>query len=101
MRNYFVVQTPDGYRTFINLASVSDATYTPGSDAPESIRDVIDQAQNLFVIAMRQTVGSARTQNFFWWQGMAADIVQADFMKAVRGNEPVTTVLLPAEDWRG
>jgi hypothetical protein len=98
VRSYFVVQTADGYRTFINLASVSDATYTPGTDAPESIRSVVDQAQNLFVIAMRQTVGSSRTQNFFWWQGMAADIVQADFMKAIRGDERVTTVLLPAED---
>jgi hypothetical protein len=98
VRSYFVIQTPEGYRTYINLTSVSDATYTPGTEAPDSIKEAVDPAQNLFVIAMKQTVGSGRTQNFFWWQGMAADIVQADFMKAIRGSEPVTTVLLPAED---
>ena len=98
MRNFFVVQNPEGYRTFINLACVSDATYSPGNDAPDGIRDVIDVEQNLFVISMRQIVGTTRSQNYFWWQGLAADIVQADFMKAVRGNEPVTTVLLPAEE---
>lgn len=98
MRSYFVVQTPDGYRTFINLTAVSDACYTPGTEAPTAIKEAVDPAQNLFVIAMKQTIGEGRSQNFFWWQGMAADIVQADFMKAIRGNEPVTTVLLPAED---
>ena len=98
MRSFFVIQSPEGYRTFINLACVSDATYGPGSEAPDSIREMIDPEQNLFVIAMKQIVGNSRHQNFFWWQGMSADIVQADFMKAVRGNEPVTTVLLPAEE---
>jgi hypothetical protein len=47
---------------------------------------------------MRQVTGAQRTQNYFWWQGMEADIVQADFLKAIRANEPVYTVLLPAED---
>jgi hypothetical protein len=98
VRSYFVIQNPDGYKTFINLTCVSDATYGPGTDAPDTIRDLIDPAQNLFVIAMKQVVGNSRHQNFFWWQGMAADIVQADFMKAIRGSEPVTTVLLPAEE---
>ena len=98
MRSYFVIQNPDGYRTFINLACVSDATYGPGTEAPDSIRDMIDPEQNLFVVAMKQVVGTTNHQNFFWWQGMAADIVQADFMKAIRGSEPVTTVLLPAEE---
>lgn len=98
MRSFFIVQTPEGYRTAINLSCVSDATYGPGTEAPEAIRDVVDQAQNLFVIAMKQIVGVARGQNYFWWQGMAADIVQADFVKAIRAQEPVYTVLLPAED---
>jgi hypothetical protein len=98
VRSFFVVQNPDGYRTFINLACVSDATYSPGSEAPESIRDAVQQDQNLFVIAMKQIVGEGRGQNYFWWQGMSADIVQADFMKAIRASEPVITVLLPAED---
>jgi hypothetical protein len=98
VRNFFVVQNAAGYRTFINLACVSDAMYGPGSDAPEAIRDDVDDDQNLFVISMKQVVGEDRSQNYFWWQGMQADIVQADFMKAIRGNEPVTTVLLPAEE---
>jgi hypothetical protein len=98
VRKFFVVQNPQGYRTFINLACVSDASYAPGHDAPASIKTLADPEQNIFIISMRQIVGETRDQNYFWWQGMAADIVQADFMKAVRGNEPVTTVLLPAED---
>jgi hypothetical protein len=98
VRSFFVIQTPEGYRTYINLACVSDATYGPGTEAPDAIRDLIDAEQSLFVIAMKQIVGASRHQNFFWWQGMAADIVQADFMKAVRGSESVTTVLLPAEE---
>ena len=98
MRSFFVIQNPDGYRTYINLGCVSDATYGPGSEAPDAIRDLIDDDQPLFVIAMKQIVGESRHQNFFWWQGTAADIVQADFMKAIRGSEPVTTVLLPAEE---
>ena len=98
MASFFVIQTPEGYRTFINLGSVSDATYGPGTEAPDTIRSMIDPEQNLFVIAMKQIVGAAHSQNFFWWQGLAADIVQADFMKAIRGGEPVTTVLLPAEE---
>jgi hypothetical protein len=98
VRSFFVVQNPAGYRTYINLACVSDAMYGPGSDAPSAIRDEVDEDENLFVISMRQVVGEERSQNYFWWQGMQADIVQADFMKAIRGNEPVYTVLLPAED---
>ena len=97
MRSFFVIQSPEGYRTFINLGCVSDATYGPGTEAPDTIREMIDPEQNLFVIAMKQIVGNSHYQNFFWWQGMSADIVQADFMKAIRG-EPVTTVLLPAEE---
>lgn len=98
MRKFFVVQSAEGYRTYINLACVSDATYAPGNEAPTAIRDEVDENENLFVVSMRQITGENRSQNYFWWQGMAADIVQADFMKAIRGNEPVTTVLLPAED---
>lgn len=98
MRSFFVIQSPEGYRTYINLACVSDATYGPGTEAPDAIRDMIDEDQNLFVISMKQIVGENRSQNYFWWQGMAADIVQADFMKAIRGTEPITTVLLPAEE---
>jgi len=98
VRSFFVIQSPEGYRTFINLGCVSDATYGPGTEAPDTIREMIDPEQNLFVIAMKQIVGSSHHQNFFWWQGMSADIVQADFMKAIRGIEPVTTVLLPAEE---
>lgn len=98
MRKFFVVQSADGYRTYINLACVSDASYTSGHHAPDSLKEHVDQEENVFVVSMRQLTGEHRHQNYFWWQGMAADIVQADFMKAIRGNEPVTTVLLPAED---
>jgi hypothetical protein len=98
VRSFFVVQNPAGYRTFINLACVSDATYGPGSDAPDAIRELVDESENLFVISMKQIVGDSRSQNYFWWQGLEADIVQADFLKAVRANEPVYTVLLPAQD---
>jgi len=98
VRSFFVVQNPSGYRTFINLACVSDASYGPGNDAPDAIRDLIEEDQNVFVISMRQLTGENRAQNYFWWQGVQADIVQADFLKAIRANEPVFTVLLPAED---
>ncbi len=98
MRNFFVVQNPNGHRTFINLACVSDASYGPGSDAPDALRELVDEEENVFVISMKQVTGENRHQNYFWWQGIQADIVQADFLKAVRANEPVYTVLLPAED---
>jgi hypothetical protein len=98
VRSFFVVQSPSGHRTFINLSCVSDAIYGPGSDAPEALRELVDAEENIFVISMKQTTGENRHQNYFWWQGMQADIVQADFLKAVRANEPVFTVLLPAED---
>ena len=98
MRSFFVIQNPAGYRTFINLSCISDATYGPGRDAPDAIRDQVHPDENLFVISMKQIVGDPPTQNYFWWQGMEADIVQADFLKAVRANEPVYTVLLPAEE---
>jgi hypothetical protein len=98
VRSFFIVQNPSGYRTFINLASVSDATYGPGSDAPDAILEHVNAEENLFVISMKQIVGQSRSQNYFWWQGLQADIVQADFLKALRAGEPVYTVLLPAED---
>ncbi len=97
MRSFFVVQNPSGYRTFIDLNCVSDASYGPGNDAPDSTRHLVPDCQNVFVISMKQVTGEERHQNYFWWHGMEADIVQADFLKAVRGNEPVYTVLLPAE----
>jgi hypothetical protein len=37
VRSFFVVQVPSGYRIFINLGCVSDASYGPASDAPEAI----------------------------------------------------------------
>jgi hypothetical protein len=98
VRSFFVVQNPAGYRTFINLSCVADASYSPGTDAPDAIRELVDQEENVFVISMKQIVGQSRGQNYFWWQGLQADIVQADFLKAVRANEPIYTVLLPAED---
>jgi hypothetical protein len=42
VRSFFVVQNPAGYRTFINLSCVSDASYGPGSEAPDAIRIVQD-----------------------------------------------------------
>ena len=39
MRSFFVVQNPAGYRTFINLSCVSDASYGPASEAPDAIRN--------------------------------------------------------------
>jgi hypothetical protein len=98
VRSFFVVQNPAGYRTFINLSCVSDASYGPGTDAPDTLRGLVNEEENLFVISMKQIVGQSRSQNYFWWQGVQADIVQADFLKAIRTNEPLFTVLLPAED---
>ena len=98
MRSFFVVQNPAGYRTFINLSCVSDASYGPSSEAPDAIRNLVEEGQNVFVLSMKQLTGESRTQNYFWWQGLQADIVQADFLKAIRASEPVYTVLLPAED---
>ena len=98
MRSFFVVQNPAGYRTFINLSCVSDASYGPASEAPDAIRNLVEEGENVFVLSMKQLTGEGRTQNYFWWQGLQADIVQADFLKAIRASEPVYTVLLPAED---
>lgn len=98
MHNYLLVQSPGGGKTFINLACVSDAMYGIGESAPREIREKVGDGSTWFIVYMRQILGETRYQNYFWWQGVDADIVQEEFQKAVRNPQPLYTVVLPAED---
>ena len=98
MHSFLLVQSPDGYKTFINLAGVSDAWYGNAANAPQEIASKIKDRNNFFIVYTKQVLGETRYQNFFWWQGMDADIVQAEFQKALRQQQPLHPVILPAED---
>ncbi len=98
MTSFFLVQTPEGYKTFLNMACVSDAWFGPGAEAPTEVKDKSDPEKNVFIIYMRQILGERRYQNHLWWQGLDAEIVQQEFQKAVRNPQPLHTVVLPAED---
>ncbi len=98
MRSFLLVQSPGGGKTFVNLACVSDAMYGAGDDAPREIKEKVKVGTSFFIIYMRQILGETRYQNYFWWQGVDADIVQEEFQKAVRNPQPLYTVVLPAED---
>lgn len=97
MLSFFMVQSPEGYKTFVNLACVSDAWFGAAAEAPKEIREKIRDGNDFFIVYTRQIIGETRYQNYFWWQGVDADIVQAEFQKAVRNPQPLTTVVLPAE----
>jgi len=98
VRSFFLVQSPDGYKTFINLAVVSDAWFGAHTEAPPEIAPKVKEGNSFFIIYTRQILGESRYQNYFWWQGMDAEIVQDEFQKAVRQQQPLHTVVLPAED---
>jgi hypothetical protein len=97
VRSFLLVQSPEGYKTFINLSCVSDAWFGARSEAPPEIAPKVKEGNSYFIIYTRQVIGQNRHQNYFWWQGMDAEIVQAEFQKAVRQQQPLHTVVLPAE----
>ena len=96
MPDFFVVQTPEGEKLFVNLDCVSDAWYGSISGAPDEVRRKATDKERVFVLYTKQLIGGERSQNYFWWAGMDADIVQQEFLKAVRNPQPMSLVLLPA-----
>ena len=96
MPDFFVVQAPGGEKLFVNLACVSDAWFGGAGHAPEEIRKKLPDEERVFVIYMRQLLSPERTQNYFWWSGLDAEVVQQEFLKAVRNPQPLHLALLPA-----
>ena len=59
-------------------------------------RSLLADEERVFVIYMRQLLSPERTQNYFWWSGLDAEVVQQEFLKAVRNPQPLHLALLPA-----